>query len=366
MYQKEYLFDRLYFVGESDRNYTLQELVNEDTISKEVTMTMKNRRLLTVVVMAAALACTMTACGFGDKEDESQIVVETEATPTPEAEPTPTIAADVQTTTYTSANKMISIDLPDATWSVKYDEEDMWSFESPGVGKILILYGSGEDDMSSTVMPNTEDMAISLEAAAGMEYKTDFIISDYTAKEKKGANIYTYAAKYYDTEKSGGYAYSVNRVFANDNEYFSIVGSVKNKDSFTPIKDAIKTFKIGSASTLHKAAPMTETAASGDTSDGAGTTASEANDTVDTVTSDSTEANGGFTEEELNDTSKTRTLYDNTTGKGFVVYVDSNGNWVDKSGNTYEFVSDEDAYDQNGVSYYYHGESANVYYMPVE
>ena len=133
---------------------------------------MKKRRLLTVLVMAAAIACTMSACGFGDKEDDSQIVVETEVTPTPEAEPTPTIAANVQTTTYISANRMISIDLPDATWSVKYDEEEMWSFESPSAGKILIIYGT-EDDLASTVLPNTEDMAVSLEAAAGMEHETD-------------------------------------------------------------------------------------------------------------------------------------------------------------------------------------------------
>ena len=36
--------------------------------SEEVTM--RKRRLLTVLIMAAAIACTMTACGFGDKEDD--------------------------------------------------------------------------------------------------------------------------------------------------------------------------------------------------------------------------------------------------------------------------------------------------------
>ena len=320
---------------------------------------MRKRRLLTVLIMAAAIACTMTACGFGDKEDDSQIVVETEVTPTPEAEPTPTIAPNVQTTTYTSANKMISISLPDATWSVKYDEEDMWSFESPSAGKILILHGSGEEDMSSMVMPNSEDMAVSLEAAAGMEHESDFIVNNYTANEKKGANIYTYAAKYYDKEKSGGYAYSVNRVFANEDEYFSIVGSVKNKDSFAAIKDAIKTFRIGSESTLHKAAPM-KINASGEAEAPEKT---ESDDAVDAIKADSSAENGGFTEEELNDTEKTRTLYNNSTGKALVIYKNADGVWVDREGNTYEFVSDEDAYDQNDNSFYYHGEAANVYYM---
>lgn len=323
---------------------------------------MKNKRLLSVLLLAAVFMCTMTACGFGEKEDDSQIIVEAEVTPTPvqEAEPTPTIAADVQTTTYTSANKMISMELPDATWSVKYDEEAMWSFESPAAGKILILHGSGEEDMSSMVMPNTEDMAISMEAAAGLENNTDFTVNDYNAKEKNGANFYTYTVKYSDKEKGDGYIYSVNKIVTNENEYFNIVGSVKEKDSLKEIKNAIKSFKIGSDSTLHAAAPM----------EGAGKADAKKDkaeeDAVDAVQAGEEEVNGGFTDEELSDTSKTRTLYDNTTGKGFVVFSDENGIWKDKSGNTYEFVSEEDAYDQNGVSFYYHGEAADVYYMPVE
>ena len=45
---------------------------------------------------------------------------------------------------------------------------------------------------------------------------------------------------------------------------------------------------------------------------------------------------------------------------------DGNGNWVDRDGNTYRFVNNEDVYDQNDVDYYWHGEGADVYYMPVE
>lgn len=335
---------------------------------------MKNKRLWKVLVMAAAIACTMTACSFGEKESDSQIIVDTETTPTPEAEPTPSIAADVQTTRYTSANKLISIELPDATWSNKIDEEDMWSFEAPGQGKILIIHGDKED-IDSMVMPNTEDMAASLEAAADMEADKDFAVNNYTSKEKKGVNIYTYAVKYYDKEKSNGYAYTVNRIFENGEEYFSIIGSVKNKDSFTAIKDAIKTLQIGEASALSAAAPMTVTAKKntaenvnientekGSENASENTDAAEAENTA----ADNSSSKGGFTEEELSDTSKTRTLYRNSDGKALVIYSDAEGNWKDADGNTYSFATEEDAYDQNENSYYYHGEAADVYYMPVE
>lgn len=327
---------------------------------------MKNTKLLKVFLSAAVIACTMSACGFGDKENDSQIIVDTQEKEEKEADPTPTIAPDVQTTIYTSANKMISIELPDATWTNKIDEDDMWSFEAPGQGKILIIHGDKED-IDSMVMPNTEDMANSLEAAADMEAGKDFKVNNYTSKTKKGVNIYTYAVKYYDTEKSNGYAYTVNRIFENGEEYFSIIGSVKKKDSFTAIKDAIKTFKIGDASALNAAAPMTSTAKKEESADNV--TAENENNNVSAetiVTSESSTTKGGFSEEELSDTSKTRTLYRNSDGKALVIYADANGNWVDKEGNTYRFETEEDAYDQNENSYYYHGEAADVYYMPVE
>lgn len=348
-----------------------------------------------MLVMVTAIACTMTACSFGDKEEDTQIVVGTDESKDAEeekeekeeketVEEDSAITADAQTTRYISANRLISMELPDATWSAKIDQDDMWSFEAAGQGKILIIHGDSED-MESMVMPNTEDMANSIEAAADMVAGTDFLVNNYTAKEKKGVNIYTYAVKYYDTEKSNGYAYTVNRIFENGEEYFSIIGSVKNKSSFTAIKDAIKTFQIGEDSSLSAAAPMTIAAASKSTEreeeekDAVKAESEEKENTVETIdkteTSDTTEtvaestsSNGGFTEEELNDTNKTRTLYRNSDGKALVVYTDANGNWVDKEGNTYRFSAETgcDAYDQNDVDYYYHGEAANVYYMPVE
>ena len=73
----------------------------------------------------------------------------------------------------------------------------------------------------------------------------------------------------------------------------------------------------------------------------------------------------GFTDEQLSNTDETRTIYRNSDGHPLVITPDGNGSWVDFDGNTYNFTSDEDAYDENGTSYYWHGEGADVYYMPV-
>ena len=75
---------------------------------------------------------------------------------------------------------------------------------------------------------------------------------------------------------------------------------------------------------------------------------------------------GGFTEEQLTNTDETRTLYRNSDGHPFVITPDGNGNWVDSDGNVYNFIDEQDAYDAEGNSYYWHGEAADVYYMPVQ
>ena len=109
---------------------------------------MRNKRLLAISAIAISASVFMTACSFGgDGKTDKTETVEVTDTPTPEVTqaptetPVPTIAPNVQSTTYTSADKSIAINLPDATWANKTDETDMLSFESPEQGKILILHG---------------------------------------------------------------------------------------------------------------------------------------------------------------------------------------------------------------------------------
>ena len=75
---------------------------------------------------------------------------------------------------------------------------------------------------------------------------------------------------------------------------------------------------------------------------------------------------GCISDEALVDTNQTRTIYRNSDGQPLVVKNDGTGVWKDDAGNTYDFRDNGmDVYDQNDVDYYYHGEAADVYYMPV-
>ena len=338
---------------------------------------MKNKKVLAMLVMTVALSGVLTACGFGGDKPEDQVVVEATPTPEPTEAPKPTATpapADGQNTTYTSKDKSVAIKLPDATWANKSDEEDLISFESPDQGKIVITHGKGEEDMSSAVIPSTEDMANSLEKAAGLEPRTDYEIRTYTASDVNGVNVYSYNVKYNNTDKTDGIAWAVKRVYANDGEFYSIEASIKKDDEklLKKAEDSVASFQILGDSSLKSAAPQQaegntdgNTSAEGQTGEGASGSTSSGEGTSEGSSSGTTNS-GGFTDAQLSDTSQTRTIYRNSDGQPLVIYPDANGNWVDKDGNSYRFANDEDVYDQNDVDYYYHGEAADVYYMPVQ
>ena len=299
---------------------------------------MKNKKLLAMTAMVITASVLMSACSFGGndkKEDTPAVAVTPTAEPTATPAPTiePTIAPNVQSTTYTSADKSIAINLPDATWANKTDETDMVSFESPNVGNILILHGQGEDTMASTVIPSTQDMAVSLDQADGDKVNgTDFEIQDYTSNDVNGIGVYSYTTKMLNTDKSGGDN-------AADNSGAAASDNAGNTDA--------------SAST------------DGTTADGSSNDASQAADNG-TASTDTSTNSGGFTDEQLSNTDETRTIYRNSDGHPLVIQPDGNGNWVDFDGNTYSFADEQDAYDADGNSYYWHGEAADVYYMPVQ
>ena len=380
---------------------------------------MKNKRVLMLLALTTVLSVSMTACNFGGGSDEDSSVVQ--VTPTPEptkaAKATPTPApANAQNTTYTSKNKAVSIKLPDATWANKSDSDDMLSFESPKQGKLLILHGSGEEDMSVAIIPSSQDTASALVKADNLVEGTDFEIQDYKSDQKDGINIYSYTVKYKDTTKSDGYVYAINKYFVNDSEYYSLVASVKKEDALKKVQESVDSFAILGDSTLKSAAngSAAKTAGKGNaaaSSDGSasadgnaaassngtaadGTAAADGSTSTDgsaasdgtstdgsstsdgssdgTASTDSSSSgaivNGGFTDEQLGNTDETRTIYRNSDGKPRVIVPDGNGAWMDNEGNRFTFSSqyDCDVYEEDGTSFYWHGEAADVYYMPVQ
>ena len=388
---------------------------------------MNNKKVLMLLAMTFALSASLTACNFGGGQTDESEVVKVTPTPEPTKKPkaTPTVApADAQNTTYTSKNKAVSIQLPDATWANKSDSDDMVSFESPDQGRILILHGSGDEAMSVAVIPSTQDTAVALEQADNLVQGTDFEIQDYTSTDTNGVSVYSYTVHYLNDKSE--YEYVVNKYFTdNSTEFYSVAGSAKTADSLDKIKKSMDSFKISGDSVLKNAATgsassttagnnaaATDGTATGTATDGsnAGTSASGTDGTAAGTSSDSSSgsydgsadssagydnssstdssysgssddsssydyddgsSNGYYadgtpvgTDDPDYDTNQTRTIYRNSDGYPLVIYPNGDGTWYDDDGNTYDFANGEDVYDENGTDYYYHGEPAYVRYMP--
>lgn len=333
---------------------------------------MKNKKLLAILALTVVCSMGLTACGFGGAEEEDVVVGE-EAEPTEAVEPTATpepevtAQADIQTTLYISADGSIAIKLPDATWSNKTDQSDLVSFTSPEQGSILIEHGAGEEDLSTQIIPNSQDTAVVLEQGAGLTEGTDFEIQEYTSSEEDGYSVYSYVVKMNNTEN---YAYKICRFLANESEYYILTGTVTVDDAevLANVRSAMENFAVMDESSTIKTAPLVEEEAQ--TSE-EGTEGTEGG-TENAEDAQETASNGGIVPYRDNpdntDTNKTRTIYRNSDGHPIVISINEDGVWVDEDGNQYRFstVYDSAVYDQNDVDYYYHGEAADVYFMPVE
>ena len=265
---------------------------------------MKNRRLLAISATAAALSFVLSACGFGGEEPVEQVIVEEEVTPTPEPvetpEPTEAPEPEVWEPTYTAADGSISIDFPDESWSNKTDANGIVSIESED-GRIVIIHGDAEDK-ETLVLPDSEDMAMTLERAKELE-DTEFEISEYSNSDESGANVIYYVVKYNNTEKTDGVAQEILKYISNDTEYYEITAETKTADdaALSKIRASVDSFRILNDSALKNAAtgasaPAAEGAG---TAEGEGTEGGEAVDAEPAEEGTSSTGSSGYTDEEL-------------------------------------------------------------------
>lgn len=345
---------------------------------------MKNRKQLVFFALAVSASLTLTGC-FGQKKEEEIVVEEstfpeveekTEAEPTPEPTETPVPEEAVkETPVYLSANKQISIQLPDDSWTNKTDEDALLTFESPDQGSILITLTSG-DAREELTLPDSEQNAVAVEEEAQLTAGEDFELTGYQSTEDaEGNTVYTYQMNMLDAASSG-YANIIVKVMANATDAIQIRGTVKADDAdvLAKIRTAVDSVMLSESSSLHAAAPMAERIAAA--GDGTAVESTKAGDSDDGSGEETKEESAAAAPQGISpsrdnpdnsDTSLTRTIYRNSDGYPIVISVDSDGNWVDEYGNTYRFADNEiDVYDQDDVDYYWHGEAADVYYMPVE
>ncbi len=153
---------------------------------------MKNKKILAILTISAIVSAAATGCSFGGDEPEEQVVVtetpapEATATPTPE----PTIAPDVQDSTIKSNGGMSPLSFQMLPGPIRRMRQICSASNHQSRVRSPILHGQGEEDMSSAMLPDTQDLAVALEQASDLAEGTDFEIQDYTASDVEGRRLF--------------------------------------------------------------------------------------------------------------------------------------------------------------------------------
>ena len=222
---------------------------------------MKKQIFREIVSAAAAGVCVLALSGCGQRINT---VVETEPQTTRQ---TVQITESVQTETeavteretpaqklitsvdYTSKDGSVKITLPDNTWKVTQDADEMRVFQSGSAAIINIVHANTPTAMKNlSVMTSRESLDSSLKS----QYSADnaYEIEDFTTTNVNNVDVYRYIVKYNDARRMWAYAVT-NAIVAQDQAYV-VTGTVtdENQALLASVRKAVESFRVLNDDTL--------------------------------------------------------------------------------------------------------------------
>ncbi len=212
---------------------------------------MKNRMVLWTALTVAA-ACICSGCGMSrdvgsvsvqESETEAKVQPQTSAPVVPESETeteTPKLITSVE---YTSKDGTVKITLPDNTWKVTQDADEMRVFSSGSDAMINIVHASTESAMKTlSVQTSRED----LEAALTRQYSDTnaYDIQSFEQSTVSTVNIYRYVVKYNAAARM--WAYSVTYGIVAPDQAYVITGTVTDDNAtlLKAVEDSVDSFTV--------------------------------------------------------------------------------------------------------------------------
>lgn len=209
---------------------------------------MLNRRVKVILVsLALSLAVSVFTSGCGllkkdaviETESETETETETESETETETETETELQQDIA---YTSQDKTIRITLPDSTWKVKQDVDEMRVFSSGSDAMISIVHAANESALKNIVVYESED---ALKAGMAQQYQeaNSFEVVEFEKINSKTLNTYEYVVKYNATSM---WAYSITYGIMAENEAYVISGTVTddNRVLMEAVKKAVESFTV--------------------------------------------------------------------------------------------------------------------------
>ncbi len=203
------------------------------------------RALLLTVSMSLAVACTTTGCNILKKSDveETETDTQTETPTETESESETESETEVETEIgYTSQDNSIRITLPDSTWKVTQDADEMRVFSSGAAAMISIVHA---DDTSSMRNISVSESKEALNESLTRQYSEPnaFEIVDFEKLSTDTLDTYEYVVKYNGT---GMWAYSITYGILAEEEAYVITGTVTddNEVLFEAVRKAVESFTV--------------------------------------------------------------------------------------------------------------------------
>lgn len=214
---------------------------------------MKKRKLILWMTLAAAVSVMAAGCGrirgSGDvtvRESETETQAQTQtAAPAvqPESETETEMPKLITSVEYTSKDGTVKITLPDNTWKVTQDADEMRVFSSASDAMINIVHASTDSAMKTLSVQTTRE---DLEAALTKQY-SDTNAYDIQSFEKNtigNVNTYRYVVKYNAAARM--WAYSVTYGIVAADQAYVITGTVTddNNTLLKAVEDSVDSFTV--------------------------------------------------------------------------------------------------------------------------
>lgn len=203
------------------------------------------KRVLLALGMSLAIVSLTTGCSMLKKqpETESETEKQTEKQTAPESESETESETELQTEiAYTSQDKSIQITLPDDTWKVTQDADEMRVFSSGSAAMINIVHAADQTQMKNLSVSESED---ALKESLTKQYPNAnaFEVEDFKAATSGTLTIYEYVVKYNATSM---WAYSVTYGIFAGNEAYVIQGTVTddNKVLLAAVQKSVESFQV--------------------------------------------------------------------------------------------------------------------------
>lgn len=204
----------------------------------------KARFSIVFLAMSLAIMSFTTGCNAlkqKPEETETETQSETETESETETQSETELETDVA---YSSQDKSIRITLPDNTWKVTQDADEMRVFSSGAAAMISIVHADSESEMKNISVVKSED---DLKDSLTKQYAeaNAFEVQEYEKLSSDTVDTYEYVVKYNSTSM-WTYAITYGIISQDGDEAYVITGTVTddNKVLLEAVKKSVESFTV--------------------------------------------------------------------------------------------------------------------------